>query len=127
MPLDLDQIERYHRQMLLPEWGAAGQERIGAARVAVRGRGPAAAVAVRYLAGAGVGALLVEDEPCAPGPRITAQVEPGGPASCIECGDHREVTGAAGALEAIKAILGLPHRSLVELPRLHQGRGASAP
>ncbi len=49
-----DEIERYMRQMVLPGWGAAGQERVRAATVMVWGEGPAAEAASIYLARAGV-------------------------------------------------------------------------
>jgi adenylyltransferase/sulfurtransferase len=58
--LAVDEIARYERQLVLPEWGAAGQERVRAARVRVTGRGPAAEAAILYLAGAGVGQLVVQ-------------------------------------------------------------------
>ena len=53
------QIERYGRQIILPEVGGRGQERLLAARVAVAGAGPAATAAVTLLGRAGVGALDV--------------------------------------------------------------------
>src|SRR5437867_4346382 len=58
--MELEEITRYSRQILLPEWGAAGQERIAAAEVEVRGHGAAAQAAVLYLAGAGAGAITTE-------------------------------------------------------------------
>jgi adenylyltransferase/sulfurtransferase len=56
------QIERYSRQIILPEVGARGQERLLAARVAVTGAGIAAAATVTLLGRAGVGALDVPDD-----------------------------------------------------------------
>ena len=53
------QIERYGRQIILPEVGGRGQERLLAARVAVAGAGPAATAAVTLLGRAGVGTLDV--------------------------------------------------------------------
>jgi hypothetical protein len=50
------QVERYARQVLLPEVGGRGQARLLAARVAVAGAG-AAATAAALLSRAGVGAL----------------------------------------------------------------------
>ncbi|HYY05391.1 MAG TPA: ThiF family adenylyltransferase [Candidatus Limnocylindria bacterium] len=53
------QIERYGRQIILPEVGGRGQERLLAARVAVAGAGPAAVAAATLLGRAGVGTLEV--------------------------------------------------------------------
>jgi hypothetical protein len=53
---------RHGRQLSLAEIGVAGQARIQAARVVVAFGGLAGQVAVRYLAGAGVGCLCVSDE-----------------------------------------------------------------
>lgn len=57
-----DQIERYARQIVLPEIGGRGQERLLSATVAVVDEGDdpsreAAATAVLYLAAAGVGRI----------------------------------------------------------------------
>jgi len=53
------QIERYSRQLILPEIGPAGQERLLAGSVALAGDPGANAVASLYLAGAGVGRLTL--------------------------------------------------------------------
>lgn len=53
------QIERYSRQIILPEVGGVGQARLAAARIVLAGTGPTAQVAGRYLAGAGIGHLTL--------------------------------------------------------------------
>jgi sulfur-carrier protein adenylyltransferase/sulfurtransferase len=53
--------DRYARQMVLPEVGAAGQARLGAAAVAVVGAGGLGCAALQYLCAAGVGRLLIVD------------------------------------------------------------------
>jgi hypothetical protein len=58
----LARMVRHERQIVLAEVGVAGQARIEATRVNVAVNGFAAQVAVRYLAGAGVGCLCVRDE-----------------------------------------------------------------
>jgi adenylyltransferase/sulfurtransferase len=55
MSLSDQQIERYSRQIVLPEIGARGQEALVGSAAAVIGTGEAARAAASYLAGAGVG------------------------------------------------------------------------
>lgn len=52
---------RFARQDALPGWGEAGRQRLRATRVHVVGAGPLAGPALRYLAGAGVGTLFLDD------------------------------------------------------------------
>ncbi len=54
-------MHRHARQTRLPEIGPAGQARLARARIDVPLAGFAGDVAVRYLAGAGVGALRVAE------------------------------------------------------------------
>jgi hypothetical protein len=51
------QIDRYSRQIVLPEIGSERQERLLRAEVAIYGSGDATLVCASYLAGAGVGTL----------------------------------------------------------------------
>lgn len=53
--------ERYARQMMLPEVGAAGQARLERASVLVVGAGGLGCAASQYLAAAGIGCLTVMD------------------------------------------------------------------
>ncbi len=61
MPLSDEQVERYSRQLILPEVGPGGQARLGAARVAVVGDGVAAERVVAHLAAAGVGWIAADE------------------------------------------------------------------
>ena len=54
-------MTRYHRQVILPEIGTAGQARIAASRVLVVGAGGLAAAVLPLLAAAGVGRLTIVD------------------------------------------------------------------
>ncbi len=53
--LDGESLQRFARQVVLPEVGEAGQRRLAAARVCLRGAGPAYESARVYLEAAGVG------------------------------------------------------------------------
>jgi sulfur-carrier protein adenylyltransferase/sulfurtransferase len=55
------QRARYSRQLLLPEFGAAGQMRLAQAKVLLIGAGGLGSPAALYLAAAGVGTLAIAD------------------------------------------------------------------
>ena len=61
MNLNDNQIERYSRQILLPQVGGRGQEKLLAAKVLVIGAGGLGSPVASYLAGAGVGILGIVD------------------------------------------------------------------
>ena len=61
MTLGPAERERYSRHLLLPEIGAAGQEKLKAARVLVIGAGGLGSPASLYLAAAGIGTLGIVD------------------------------------------------------------------
>jgi hypothetical protein len=114
MPLALDDVRRYARQIALPDIGVAGQERIAAAEVVLVGQGAIVDTAELYLRAAGVGRLRR-----APGRSGSAGLEArateaaveltstGGASASIEL-LAPEATGApavlAGALAATEAL-----------------------
>jgi molybdopterin-synthase adenylyltransferase len=61
MTLRADELERYSRQLVLPEWSGAAQERLKAARAIVVGAGALGSPAGAYLAAAGVGQIGLVD------------------------------------------------------------------
>lgn len=54
-------MERYARQMMLPEIGMAGQQRLAAARITVVGAGGLGSALLPQLAAAGVGFIRLYD------------------------------------------------------------------
>ncbi len=61
MSLNDQQIERYSRQIILPQVGGKGQEKLLAAKVLVIGAGGLGSAVASYLARAGVGTLGIVD------------------------------------------------------------------
>jgi molybdopterin/thiamine biosynthesis adenylyltransferase len=95
-----EEIERYARQMVLPEVGGVGQARLRS--TAARARSEVEAL---YLAGAGVGRLTV------PTAAIAAAARALNPLATVEVdgalADDDVETGALAALATLKQVLAL--------------------
>jgi molybdopterin-synthase adenylyltransferase len=139
-----DQVERYSRQILLPEVGGRGQERLLAARVVVTGDGPAAAYAASLLA-AGGAVVVVAD-----GGADRLSIATGGVAGVVAQGHHvltlvgrpclrcatvdvpsgnrdfvlDQAIGALAAAEAMRVVLGIATGGRIQT--LDPDRGAFA-
>jgi adenylyltransferase/sulfurtransferase len=61
MSLSELELERYSRQLVMPEWSGAAQERLSAANAIVVGAGALGSPVALYLAAAGVGRIGVVD------------------------------------------------------------------
>jgi hypothetical protein len=105
-------MDRYGRQSRLAEVGLSGQARLRESLVEVPATGLAAQVAVRYLAGAGVGRLRVRDATLGESargvdPAVVVDVDVRLPVHAVEGLDlqHRASRDvAAGALTALRAL-----------------------
>jgi adenylyltransferase/sulfurtransferase len=62
MTLSESELERYSRQLVLPEWSGEAQERLKQATVLVVGAGALGSPAATYLVAAGVGRIGIVDE-----------------------------------------------------------------
>ena len=60
--LDQDRLERFARHIVLPQIGGVGQKALSEARVVLIGVGGIGSPALQYLAGAGIGELVLADD-----------------------------------------------------------------
>jgi hypothetical protein len=73
--MNLDQVQRFSRQIALPEVGPEGQARMCAARVLVVGECTASETAATYLRAAGVGEVIAREAAPADGGAWLAALE----------------------------------------------------
>lgn len=102
--------------MRLAEVGAAGQARIASALARVAGDGPAAVVAARYLAGAGVGRIVVRSDALAVAAArvdgaVRSEIDPLLPAEtgddAFDLRDPAARVVASGARSALRTLRGI--------------------
>ncbi|MGF1727468.1 HesA/MoeB/ThiF family protein [Photobacterium nomapromontoriensis] len=65
---------RYNRQIMLPQIGVQGQERLNEAKVLLVGAGGLGSAAMLYLAGAGIGHLVIADDDIVESSNLQRQV-----------------------------------------------------
>lgn len=112
MTLTDAQVERYSRQIILPEVGGRGQARLFAARVRVVGTGAAAQAAATLLGRAGVGALDVDAEmPALGAPSPECRVARHGDRSAVPSPDV--VVDLSGPRDALRAGAAGPRSAVV--------------
>ncbi|HET9454770.1 MAG TPA: HesA/MoeB/ThiF family protein [Gemmatimonadaceae bacterium] len=99
------ELERYDRQLLLPELGVAGQERLRRARVLIVGAGGLGSPAALYLAAAGVGTLGIVDSDRVEPSNLHRQILHGTP----DVGSEKAASAAAALTRLNPAISIVPH------------------
>jgi len=72
--LTSEQKERYARQILLPEIGEEGQEKLAQSRVLIAGVGGLGSLISLYMAAAGIGTLRITDKDAVSPPDLNRQV-----------------------------------------------------
>ena len=60
-PFTAEELERYGRHLVLPNFGLEGQQKLKSARVLVIGAGGLGAPLLQYLAAAGIGTIGIAD------------------------------------------------------------------
>lgn len=125
--LDEERIARWARQLLVPGFGAGGQERLMASRVRVVGADAVAAPALVYLAQAGVGTLWIDD------PELAGPADMGGWLLGPEAAGQPRAAAAVAALAPFSRFVsvepypvgGVPTATLVVASSSAQALGAA--
>ncbi len=96
MPLSPEELQRYSRQILLPEFGLEGQECLKSARILIIGAGGLGCPAAIYLAAMGVGTIGILDDDTVAVSNL-----------------HRQILFRAGDVQQSKAVFAGKHLSEV--------------
>ena len=73
MTLSDDELDRYARQIVLPQFGGVAQRKLKEARIAVIGAGGIGSAVIPALAGAGIGQLTIIDDDMVEGGNLHRQ------------------------------------------------------
>lgn len=104
--LETEERQRYQRQLVLPEVGEAGQERLKRAKVLIVGAGGLGSPCALYLAAAGIGTLGIVDSDAVEVSNLQRQIIY--TTADVGCA---KATAAAAALRALN-----PHTTVMALP-----------
>jgi adenylyltransferase/sulfurtransferase len=106
------QIERYSRQIILPELGGRGQQTLLSAAVAIVGGGALGTAAATYVAAAGVGRLTIaapelqlDIEALNPDCQMTTLLAPLTDASAQDIARHADAVLVCGAMPTVCTLL----------------------
>ncbi len=115
MVLSADELERYARQMGLPDWGEDGQERLHDSRVFIAGSGGLGSAVALYLTAAGVGRITLCDPDTVELSNLNRQVL----YSTSDIG-RRKVTAASERLVSLNPAAAIvPLRRRIDAPSAH--------
>ncbi|MYM63216.1 molybdopterin-synthase adenylyltransferase MoeB [Pseudomaricurvus sp. HS19] len=111
-----EQLLRYSRQILLPQWDIAGQEALIKASVLLVGAGGLGCPAAMYLAAAGVGRLIIADDDQVDLSNLQRQIA------------HTEADIGVAKVESLRqTLLSLnSHTEVIALPERLQGETLAA-
>jgi adenylyltransferase/sulfurtransferase len=72
--LNTEQRLRYQRQLILPEIGETGQEKLKSARICIAGLGGLGSISSYYMAAAGIGFIRIIDSDCVAPENLNRQI-----------------------------------------------------
>lgn len=123
-----ERIERYSRQIVVPEVGGHGQERILASRLAIAGEFSDVEPALAYMVGAGVGTIFIHAPDRARADRVVADMAALNPDAKVipaeDLSDGTDATlilvGSGSALGTARKFSRTPRPSALILARLSE-------
>jgi adenylyltransferase/sulfurtransferase len=121
LKMDDDALLRYSRQIMLPELGIEGQERLQGARALIIGLGGLGSPAAMYLAAAGVGTLDLADDDRVDLSNLQRQI-----LHTTATIGHEKTASAQAGLQALNPLTRLNlHKTRLEGEQLHAAAAAA--